>query len=97
MKRAFAIIVAASSLLAHSRVWACATCFGDPNDPQTQGMNSAILTLLGVTYGLFFVMFVAGFVIWRRNQRVVAQAGAGVEALSDSPDPQSSAKEPLHG
>lgn len=28
---------------------ACATCFGTPQDAQTQGMNAAIFTLLGVT------------------------------------------------
>jgi hypothetical protein len=33
-------------------VEACATCFGDPNDPATQGMNWAIISLLGVTGGV---------------------------------------------
>ena len=28
---------------------ACATCFGAPDSPMTQGMNMAIFTLLGVT------------------------------------------------
>lgn len=32
-----------------SAIFACATCYGDPNDPATQGMNWAIITLLGVT------------------------------------------------
>ena len=31
---------------------ACATCFGDPSAPASQGMNWAILTLLGVTGGV---------------------------------------------
>ena len=31
---------------------ACATCFGDPTAPATQGMNWAIITLLGVTGGV---------------------------------------------
>ena len=31
---------------------ACATCFGDSNAPAAQGMNWAILTLLGVTGGV---------------------------------------------
>jgi putative effector of murein hydrolase LrgA (UPF0299 family) len=30
-------------------VEACATCFGDPNAPAAQGMNWAIISLLGVT------------------------------------------------
>ena len=31
---------------------ACATCFGNPSAPASQGMNCAILTLLGVTGGV---------------------------------------------
>lgn len=30
----------------------CATCFGDPSAPASQGMNWAIITLLGVTGGV---------------------------------------------
>jgi len=33
-------------------VLACATCFGDPNAAATQGMNKAIITMLGVTGGV---------------------------------------------
>ena len=32
--------------------FACATCFGDPNAAATQGMNKAIITMLGVTGGV---------------------------------------------
>ena len=49
-------------------VWACATCFGAQDSPQTQGMNMAILTLLGVTYTLFGAMLTTAFVLWRRNR-----------------------------
>ena len=31
---------------------ACSTCFGDPSAPASQGMNWAIITLLGVTGGV---------------------------------------------
>ena len=31
---------------------ACATCFGDPSAPASQGLNWAIITLLGVTGGV---------------------------------------------
>ncbi len=58
-------------------VWACATCFGTQDSPQTQGMNMAILTLLGVTYTLFGGMLTTAFVLWRRNRR--AQEDADVE------------------
>jgi p-aminobenzoyl-glutamate transporter AbgT len=33
---------------------ACATCFGDPQAPATQGLNNAILMLLGVV-GVVYV------------------------------------------
>lgn len=33
-------------------VWACATCYGAPQSPPTQGMNGAIWTLLVVTGGV---------------------------------------------
>ena len=42
---------------------ACAVCFGDPNSKMMQGMNSAILVLLGfigfllVGFGAFFLNF----------------------------------------
>ena len=46
---------------------ACATCFGAEGDPQTKGLNMAIITLLSVTYTLFFGMAIAAFVMWKRN------------------------------
>ena len=33
-------------------LFGCATCFGDPSAPAMQGMNWAIITLLGVTGGV---------------------------------------------
>jgi heme/copper-type cytochrome/quinol oxidase subunit 2 len=32
-----------------AQAWACATCYGAPGDPMTNGLNMGILTLLGVT------------------------------------------------
>lgn len=46
--------------------FACTACFGDPASSQTQGMNAAILTLLGTTLGvLACAVFVAGRIMWR--------------------------------
>ncbi len=42
------LIVTTACLLAPV-AWGCATCFGDADSPQTQGMNMGILTLLAVT------------------------------------------------
>ena len=53
MKRTFYIIILSFILLfVPETADACATCFGDPNAPAAQGMNWAILTLLGVTGGV---------------------------------------------
>ncbi len=57
-------------------VWACATCFGDQDSPQTQGMNMAIFTLLGVTYTLFAGMLCMAFFLWRHNRGAAASAEA---------------------
>ena len=61
-------------------VWACATCFGAQDSPQTQGMNMAIFTLLGVTYTLFGGMLTRAFVLWRRNRSAPEGADAGGNA-----------------
>ena len=38
--------------LTPDNLFGCATCFGDPSAPAAQGMNWAIITLLGVTGGV---------------------------------------------
>ena len=53
MKRILHIIILSFIILfVPETADACATCFGDPNAPAAQGMNWAILTLLGVTGGV---------------------------------------------
>jgi hypothetical protein len=60
-------VIAGTAWLALPRVAAaCATCFGDPQSPQTQGMNNAILTLLGVV-GVVYVG--VGKLIWDFRKR----------------------------
>jgi len=60
-KKMFLFILPFISLFYVADVFACATCFGDPNSLQTQGMNMAILFLLGVTalilgsFAFFFI------------------------------------------
>ncbi len=58
---------------------ACAVCFGDPESPQTQGMNSAILFLMGVI-GSVLAAFASMFVYWAaRSRRMAAANHQGVE------------------
>ena len=53
MKRILQITLALIILvLTPDNLFGCATCFGDPNAPAAQGMNWAIITLLGVTGGV---------------------------------------------
>ena len=53
MKRILHIIILLFIILfVPETAQACATCFGDPSAPAAQGMNWAIITLLGVTGGV---------------------------------------------
>ncbi len=79
-------LVACVGVIMYARpVWACATCFGAQDSPQTQGMNMAILTLLGVTYTLFAAMLTTAFVLWRRNRTAPERADAE-EAATAPPE-----------
>lgn len=73
--------VFAANLLCHAPAWACATCFGAKDDPQTEGMNMAILTLMGVTYTLFLGMIGTAVVIWRKNG--LTEAGEDPQSRDD--------------
>jgi len=55
---------------------ACATCFGDPQAPTTQGLNNAILMLLGVV-GVVYVGI--GKLFWdfrKRSKKLEEQQAA---------------------
>lgn len=56
-------------------ILACAVCYGDPTSAQTQGMNLAIFTMLGVTFGVLGA-FAAVFVHFARRARRAAGSGA---------------------
>lgn len=50
---------------------ACSTCYGDPDAPQTQAMNMAILFMLGVV-ATMLALFAAFFVHLRIRAKHVA-------------------------
>lgn len=60
MKKTLILSIILSALISLDVVYACATCFGDPNSKATQGMNLAIITMLTVTGGVLssFLSFV---------------------------------------
>ena len=60
MKKTVILSIILSVLISLDVLYACATCFGDPNSKATQGMNLAIITMLTVTGGVLssFLSFV---------------------------------------
>jgi hypothetical protein len=64
-----AVLACAAVLALRSVGWACAVCVGNPDDPQTIGMNKAILGLLAIT-GVVLTGFSALFItLWRRSRQ----------------------------
>ncbi len=53
--------------------WACAVCFGAPDDAQTIGMNMAIATMLSVTGVVMGLIVSVGVMVWRRTLAFNAQ------------------------
>ncbi len=52
--------------------YACPNCYGDPESSATEGMNMAIMSLLGVTGGV--LVSIAGFFLYlRRRLRLLNQ------------------------
>ncbi|MBI1802837.1 MAG: hypothetical protein HY033_01130 [Ignavibacteriae bacterium] len=48
---------------------ACPNCYGAPGSPLTDGMNTAILIMLGIT-GFVFGLFIVFFVMLRKRSRL---------------------------
>ena len=61
-------LLAASLLFLPDILSACPSCYGAPGEPMTEGMNMAILSLMGVTGGVLFG-FVSFFVYLRKRAR----------------------------
>ena len=60
MKKPIILFTILYVLFSYDIVYACATCFGDPNSKATQGMNLAIITMLTITGGVLssFISFI---------------------------------------
>ena len=52
MKNKIFILFILSITLFPEIIFACSTCYGDPNAAATKGMNKAILAMLGITGGV---------------------------------------------
>jgi len=66
---------------------ACSVCFGDPESGQTQGMNMAILTLMGVVMFVLACIAATAFVMMRRAQAVNGTAQSDVVTWADTVSP----------
>ena len=62
-------IVFSFLLLVPDLIFACSTCFGDPSAPASQGLNWAIITLLGVTGGVLGGIIRSIIVIGKRTKQ----------------------------
>ena len=74
MKTPFAllpVLLAFLVILGQNIAFSCPVCFGALDDPATQGMNVAILTLLGVT-GTVLAGLISFFLRLRRFSRAAA-------------------------
>lgn len=60
MKKPLILFAVLFFLFSYDIIYACATCFGDPNSKATQGMNLAIITMLTITGGVLssFLSFI---------------------------------------
>ena len=67
-----AVLLSVAAFALPACAHACATCFGAAGDPQTEGRNAAILTLLITTYTLLTGMIAAVFLLWRRARKQAA-------------------------
>jgi len=47
---------------------ACATCYGAPDAPATQGLNMAILVLLAFTGSVLSSIVIASFSLYKRSK-----------------------------
>ena len=66
MKNKIIILFILSIAVFPEVTYACATCFGNPNAAATQGMNKAILSMLGITGGVLGGVGSYIFILHRR-------------------------------
>ena len=91
MRGSIRILAAAATVALLPRMaWACSVCLGDPSSGQVQGMNVAILSLMGITAAVLggIVLFVA--MLWRRAVALESEppeSGAPQSVPSTTTDP----------
>ena len=69
MKKILLSLFILSILFLPDILLACATCFGDPNSAATQGMNKAIITMLGITGGVLSGVGSSIYILNKRSKK----------------------------
>ena len=82
--RTLAVLSVALLVADNSAAWACAVCFGAADSPMTQGMNMAILLMLGILACVatgFVMFFIRLFKLSRASvgRDLQVQRSAGLE------------------
>jgi hypothetical protein len=62
-------------------LWACAVCYGDPNSSMTQGINAAVLSMVGVTTVVLcgFLALIIAIAMRTRRHRAMLDAANAIE------------------
>lgn len=67
-------VAIASTALLHSAAAACPSCYGESSGPVIDGMNLAVLLMIGVTGGVFSWIISFAVRISRRERRLAGEA-----------------------
>lgn len=59
-------LLVAILLVCHFSTFACPNCYGDPESSMTEGMNMAIISLLGITGSMLALL--GGFFLYLRRR-----------------------------
>lgn len=83
IRHALTIVIAGCTMAVSTPAFACSTCFGAQDSPQTHGMNMAIFAMLGTTYALFGAMLTTAFFLWRKTRRELQSSSSNEETTPE--------------
>ena len=75
--------VAALSMAIPNMLLACGSCYGAADSPQTNGMNFAILSMIGVTGGVLTAM-TSFFLYLRKRAKAYAASMSGEDSTIEN-------------
>ena len=79
----FAIVITGLVVAFPNAALACGSCYGAADSPQTNGMNFAILSMIGVTGGVLTAM-TSFFLYLRKRARAYAASVNGQESTIEN-------------